>query len=132
MSTLHPSGASQPPAYCVVLTTVSTAQQAGELARQIIEARLGACVQIETIRSIYRWQGAVCDEPEHRLSIKTQQAKFAALDQFIRARHSYETPELVQIPITAGSAGYLQWLDDELKDETEHDIQAKPPAPDLR
>lgn len=116
MSTLNPSGTGLQPAYCVVLTTVSTAQAAETLAREIVEARLGACVQIESIQSIYRWQGAVCHEPEHRLSVKTRQARFAALEQFIRARHSYETPEIVQIPITAGSAGYLQWLDDETGD----------------
>jgi periplasmic divalent cation tolerance protein len=100
------------PGYCLVLTTVSTAQQADTLARQIVEAGLGACVQIEAIRSIYRWQGALCDEPEQRLSIKTRPARFEVLERFIRAHHSYETPEIVQIPITAGSAAYLQWVDE--------------------
>jgi periplasmic divalent cation tolerance protein len=100
------------PGYCLVLTTLSTAQQAGTLARQIVEAGLGACVQIEAIRSIYRWQGALCDEPEQRLSIKTRADRFEALERFIRAHHSYETPEIVQLPITAGSAAYLQWLDE--------------------
>jgi periplasmic divalent cation tolerance protein len=106
MSRSHDSG------YCLVLTTVSTAQQAGTLARRIVEAGLGACVQIEAIRSIYRWQGALCDEPEQRLSIKTRAARFEALERFIRAHHSYETPEIVQVPVTAGSAAYLQWIDE--------------------
>lgn len=100
------------PGYCLVLTTVSTAQQAETLARQIVEAGLGACVQIEAIRSIYRWQGVLCDEPEQRLSIKTRTTGFKALESFIRAHHSYETPEIVQIPITAGSSAYLQWIDE--------------------
>lgn len=99
-------------AYCLVLTTVSTAQQAETLARKIVEAGLGACVQIEAIRSVYRWQGALCDEPEQRLSIKTRRARFEALERFIRANHGYETPEIVQVPITAGSAAYLQWMDE--------------------
>jgi periplasmic divalent cation tolerance protein len=98
--------------HCLVLTTVATAQQADTLARRIVEAGLGACVQIEAIRSVYRWQGALCDEPEQRLSIKTRRARFEALERFIRANHSYETPEIVQIPITAGSAAYLQWVDE--------------------
>jgi periplasmic divalent cation tolerance protein len=98
--------------YCVVLTTTATSEEAENLARGIVEARLGACVQIQAIRSIYRWQGALCDESEFRLSVKTRQAQFAALEHFIRAHHSYETPEIVQVPITAGSAAYLQWIDE--------------------
>jgi periplasmic divalent cation tolerance protein len=114
------------PGYCLVLTTVSTAQQAEALARRIVEAGLGACVQIEAIRSIYRWQGALCDEPEQRLSIKTRTGRFGALESFIRAHHSYETPEIVQIPITAGSTAYLQWIDEGSqggRDEPEPDAQ---------
>lgn len=117
MSTLHPSSAGQPTAYCVVLTTVSTAQQADDLARQIVEARLGACVQIETIQSVYRWRGTLCNEPEYRLSIKTQRSLYDELARFISAHHSYETPEIVQIPITAGLEKYLQWLNDETKND---------------
>jgi periplasmic divalent cation tolerance protein len=120
MSSFNESG------YCLVLTTVSTEQQAEALARRIVEAGLGACVQIEAIRSIYRWQGALCDEPEQRLSIKTRTARFRALESFIRAHHSYETPEIVQIPITAGSTAYLQWIDEGSQggpDEPEPDAQ---------
>jgi periplasmic divalent cation tolerance protein len=112
--------------YCVVLTTTATSDEAERLARGIVEARLGACVQIQAIRSIYRWQGAVCDEGEFRLSVKTRRAQFAALEHFIRAHHSYETPEILQIPITAGSADYLQWIDEGTQggpDEPEPDGQ---------
>lgn len=98
--------------YCVVLTTTATSEEAESLARSIVEVRLGACVQIQPIRSIYRWQGAVCDESEFRLSIKTRRAQFSALENFIQTHHNYETPEIVQVPITAGSAAYLQWIDE--------------------
>lgn len=100
-------------AYCLVLTTTATAQEAQSLAQAIVEARLAACVQIQPIQSIYRWQGRLCDETEFRLSVKTPLARYAALERFISAHHGYETPEIVQIPITAGSAAYLQWLDEE-------------------
>lgn len=112
--------------YCVVLTTTATADEAQSLARGIVEARLGACVQIQPIQSIYRWQGALCNESEFRLAIKTRQAQSAALEHFIREHHSYETPEIVQIPITAGSAAYLQWIDEGTQggpDEPEPDAQ---------
>lgn len=97
--------------YCIVLTTTADLAQAETLARQIVEARLGACVQLQPIASFYVWQGELCHSPEYRLSIKTRQDRFEALAQFIRAHHGYETPEIVQIPITAGSADYLQWVD---------------------
>jgi periplasmic divalent cation tolerance protein len=99
-------------AYCVVLTTTATSAEAKKLARGIVEARMGACVQIQAIQSIYRWEGALCNESEFRLSIKTRQAQFAALEHYIRAHHSYETPEIVQLAITAGSVAYLQWIDE--------------------
>lgn len=100
-------------AHCLVLTSTATEAQADALARQIVEARLGACVQIHALKSVYRWKGALCDQAEWQLAIKTRQALFEALAQFITVRHAYETPEIVQIPITAGSAAYLRWLDDE-------------------
>ena len=105
---------------CIVLTTTASEAQAETLARQIVEARLGACVQIQPVRSFYRWKDALCAEPEWQLSIKTPQARFEALAQFIGARHDYETPEIVQIPISAGSGDYLRWVDEATQD---------PPAP---
>jgi periplasmic divalent cation tolerance protein len=117
MATLDPPGARQETAYCLVLTTVSTAAQAESLARRIVEARLGACVQIDPLQSIYRWQGTVCNEPEYRLSIKTRHARLDELPRFIGEHHSYEPPEILQIPITAGSEKYLRWLGEETKDD---------------
>lgn len=98
-------------AHCIVLTTTASEAEADALSRRIVEARLGACVQIQAIKSIYRWKGEVCAEPEWRLSIKTRQALFQELAWFIAAHHAYETPEIVQIPVTAGSATYLRWVD---------------------
>lgn len=105
--------------YCIVLTTTASEAQAETLARQIVEAGLGACVQIQPIKSFYMWQGALCAEPEWQVFIKTRQVRFAALEQFIRSHHSYDTPEIVQIPITAGSSDYLQWLDAGTQDDTQ-------------
>ena len=102
-------------AYCLVLTTIASEAEADALARRIVEARLGACVQIQAINSIYRWKGEVCAEHEWQLSIKTRQALFQELARFITAHHAYETPEIVLVPITAGSGAYLRWLDDETK-----------------
>ena len=96
--------------YILVLTTVADEEQAGDLARSIVDAGLAACVQIQQVQSVYRWKGKVCSEPECVLAIKTTDAKYAELEKHIRANHSYELPEIVRMPIAGGSAEYLAWI----------------------
>jgi periplasmic divalent cation tolerance protein len=96
--------------YVLVLTTVATDQQAGELAHSIVSAGLAACVQIQSLRSVYKWEGEIRTEPEWLLLIKTTDD--ARLEQHIKAHHSYETPEIVKLPITGGSREYLGWIDE--------------------
>ncbi len=97
--------------HCVVQTTLPSETEAHALARAIVQARLGACVQVQAIRSHYVWQERAHDEAEWLLSIKTRGALYPALQAFIRERHPYDTPEILQLPITAGSADYLAWVD---------------------
>jgi periplasmic divalent cation tolerance protein len=97
--------------HCVVQTTLPSEAEAGELARQIVQARLGACVQLQAIRSFYVWQERAHQEHEWLLNIKTRSALYPALEAFIRARHPYDTPEIIQLPVVAGSAAYLAWVD---------------------
>lgn len=101
----------EPSPHCVVQTTLPSEAQAAELARAIVQARLGACAQLQAIRSFYVWQAQAHDEPEWLLSIKTRSALYPALEAWIRERHPYETPEIIQLPLTAGSAAYLAWVD---------------------
>ena len=96
--------------YIVVLTTVGTKQFANDLARSIVNARLAACVQIQPVQSVYRWKEKVCAEPEYLLVIKTTDQQYAGLEEHIRANHSYETPEIVRMPIAGGSREYLAWI----------------------
>ncbi|CAN7230169.1 MULTISPECIES: divalent-cation tolerance protein CutA [unclassified Variovorax] len=97
---------------CIVMTTASTEDEAEALAAAIVEAGLAACVQVQRVRSFYVWRGTLHREPEWLLFIKTLAARYVVLEAFIRERHSYEMPEIVQLPITAGSADYLRWLAD--------------------
>ena len=76
-----------------------------------MQARLGACVQLQPIRSFYVWQGQARDEPEWLLSIKTRSALYPALETWLLEHHPYATPEIIQLPITAGSAAYLAWVE---------------------
>jgi periplasmic divalent cation tolerance protein len=96
--------------FILVLTTVGTRQFANDLAQSVVEARLAACVQIQSVQSVYRWKGRVCAEPEWLLTIKTTDARYAELAHHILANHSYETPEILRLPIEGGSAGYLDWI----------------------
>ena len=94
----------------VVLPTLNSAQQAQEMARAIVEARLAACVQIEAIRSVYCWKGEVQSEPEWRLTIKTRASRYAELERYISEHHSYDTPEIVRMELAGGSREYLAWV----------------------
>lgn len=98
----------------LVLTNLPDRVAAERLADSLIEQRLAACVNIlAPCRSVYRWQGSVQHDEEHPVLIKTTAARYAALEQAIRAGHPYELPEIVAIPIERGLAAYLDWVSDE-------------------
>ena len=95
----------------VVLMTAANVAEATKLADMLVGARLAACVQIlPRMDSIYRWQGTIHHETEVLLIAKTERSKFEEVEREVRALHSYETPEIIALPITAGSAPYLKWL----------------------
>ncbi|ADV46719.1 divalent-cation tolerance protein CutA [Nitratifractor salsuginis] len=99
----------------VVVTTTETKEHAEFLARTLLEARLGTCVQIIPIHSLYRWQGAIESAGEYRLEIKTLLRCYPALERLILRHHPYETPEIIALPVVEGSAGYLEWLEGECR-----------------
>ena len=98
---------------CIVITTTSSDEEAERIARAVIEAKLAACVQIQAITSLYRWKGDVARDPEKLLFCKTTEERYAALRDKILALHSYETPEIVRVPIDAGLDRYLAWIEAE-------------------
>ncbi|MGB7209250.1 MAG: divalent-cation tolerance protein CutA [Pyrinomonadaceae bacterium] len=95
----------------VVLTTVSSNEEAEALARQIVGEKLAACVQIQPqMTSVYFWEGEVRSEAEHLLLIKTLPEKYDALEEFIKSNHSYEVPEIVAVQSERVSDHYLDWI----------------------
>jgi periplasmic divalent cation tolerance protein len=95
----------------VILTTVGRDFDAAALARTLVELRLAACVNIvERVRSIYRWEGKVEDDAEQLLVIKTADARVDALRAELFARHPYEVPEFVVLPVASTSDAYGAWL----------------------
>jgi periplasmic divalent cation tolerance protein len=100
----------------VVLTTTETPQQAAQLAHLLVAAELAACAQIlPPMTSIYRWQGNVEETTETLLLLKTTRAIYPALETAIKAHHSYQTPEIIALPVETGAADYLNWLADSVK-----------------
>jgi periplasmic divalent cation tolerance protein len=96
----------------VVLVTCGSARQARRIARGLVEKRLAACGNVveAPVRSIYRWKGNVESAKECLLIIKTSRARLAALEAEVKRLHSYDVPEIIALPIVAGSADYLTWI----------------------
>jgi periplasmic divalent cation tolerance protein len=98
-------------AIVVLCTAPAKDDVAATLARGLVEAKLAACVNIiPGVRSFYRWQGAVQDDAEVQLVVKTRAALLGDVEAWLRANHPYSVPEVLALPITAGSEPYLAWL----------------------
>ncbi len=98
--------------YCIILTTCPTDKEAEVLASKLVKKKLAACVQLCSITSYYSWKDEQHIDPEIRLLIKTRTKLYESVQQFIKHHHSYDTPQIVQIPITDGSDEYLDWIDE--------------------
>jgi periplasmic divalent cation tolerance protein len=95
----------------VVLTTAGSREEAQKIARELVERRLAACVNvIPQIESVYRWEDKVETAPEWLLIIKTQAGAFEKLRNAIKELHSYDVPECIMLGIADGSAEYLNWV----------------------
>lgn len=97
--------------YVQVLTTAGSEEEAEQIAATLLEKRLVACVQlVGPLTSHYRWRGKLEREREWQCLAKTEAAHYEAVEAEIRSVHSYEEPEILAIPVLAGSAGYLAWI----------------------
>jgi periplasmic divalent cation tolerance protein len=95
----------------VVLTTAGSHEEAQKIARELVDRRLAACVNvIPQIESVYRWEGKVETATEWLLIIKTQAGAFEKLRDTIKELHSYDVPECIMLGIADGSAEYLNWI----------------------
>lgn len=98
-----------------VITTTASKAEAQTIARTVLEARLAGCVQIVgPITSAYWWEGQIEEAEEVLCIIKSRADLFERLEATIRAAHPYDVPEVLVVPVAAGSQGYLDWLNGEL------------------
>lgn len=96
----------------IVLTTTVNKEEAEKIANALVERQLAACVNIVgPITSIYRWKGAIENESEFLLLIKTTEDAFEPLRNAIGELHSYELPEFIEIGISRGEGKYLSWIE---------------------
>ncbi len=96
----------------IILTTTGSHEEAGKIARALVERSLAACVNIvPRIESVYRWQGKVETAEEWLLLIKTQADLFERVRDAVKELHSYDLPECVMLEVSAGSQEYLDWID---------------------
>jgi periplasmic divalent cation tolerance protein len=96
--------------YGVVLVTAASREEAVAIAQTLVESRLAACVSFFPTHSIYTWKGKIQNDDEWQLVVKTELSRFAALEAKVRQVHSYEVPEIIALPILAGSSPYLNWI----------------------
>ncbi len=102
--------------YVQVITTTDKKEDADRIARSLVEARLVACVQIiGPIESTYWWKANIETSREWLCLMKTKQNLYDETEKAIKAMHPYETPEIIAMPIVAGSSEYLEWLGNEIK-----------------
>jgi periplasmic divalent cation tolerance protein len=100
----------------IILTTTPNIEEAEDLARKILEAKLAACVQVlPQMKSFYFWKDKVQNDLEHLLLIKTLPEKYSELESFIQSNHSYEVPEIAAISAEKVSESYLNWMMESLK-----------------
>jgi len=112
---------SEEPEYVIVLTTwPAHGQDASTIARALVEDRLAACVNIlAEMQSVYTWEGAVAEERERQVVIKTCRDRLGRLRDRLEALHPYDVPELVVLPIIGGSDAYLRWIHDSTRPHVE-------------
>lgn len=95
----------------VMLVTAGSEEEAFTIGRRLVEERLVACANVVAgVRSIFRWKGKVADEGEWLLILKTRRDRVDAVEARVRELHSYDVPEVIALPVEAGSRPYLEWV----------------------
>jgi len=102
----------------VILCTCPNTIEAEKLAAGLVENGMAACVNIfPEIRSIYRWQGVLHNDAEVLMIVKTTRSAYSRVEKWLSEHHPYDVPEILAIPVQAGSSGYLDWVRTECQEK---------------
>ncbi len=96
----------------VVQITASSRDEAEGIARALVERRLAGSAQVSPLRTVYRWQGRIREEDEVLVRAFTRDDRFGAIAELVGELHSYELPQVVALPIAAGTPGFLRWIEE--------------------
>ncbi|WP_148688153.1 divalent-cation tolerance protein CutA [Methanopyrus sp.] len=96
--------------FVVVYSTAGDEDEAKRIARKLVEEGLAACVNIWPIRSVYEWDGELCEDEEYALLVKTTAKRAEDVVDKILELHSYETPAVLILPVFGGFEGFLEWI----------------------
>lgn len=99
--------------FCLISTTFPNEVSAKSMIKLLLEKKLAACIQMQTVHSFYTWEGKQCESYEQLLLIKTRSVLFKKIEEIILKHHPYTTPQLIQIPIEEGHKAYLNWIEEE-------------------
>jgi len=117
--------ADTPDRFQLVLTTTDSEALGEKIARELVERRLAACVNlVGPVQSVYRWEGKIVRSEERLLIVKTSADRFQEVASAIRELHTYDVPEVLALPLADGDERYLSWLGGCLRDEDEPDPAA--------
>jgi periplasmic divalent cation tolerance protein len=98
--------------YSIVITTTNSSEEAAKIAEILLYSKLAACIQVHQIKSYYTWQCNINIDDEQQLIIKCKTQDFQKIQDCIKENHSYEIPEIIQIPISASLPEYLRWIEE--------------------
>ena len=102
------------PDYILIFITTGSHQEAEKLAKTLVEKKLAACGTIvPDVHSVFRWKGTIESEQEVLLMLKSRAKVFPNIIRIVKSLHSYDVPEIIALPIIAGSEEYLSWIDEE-------------------
>ncbi|MCP4254403.1 MAG: divalent-cation tolerance protein CutA [Candidatus Scalindua sp.] len=102
--------------HIIIYITAGSASEAKKIGHTLVEEKLVACSNIiSPIRSIYSWQGKICDDKEALMILKTRKKLFKQIIKRVEEIHSYDVPEIIAMPIIDGSSKYLSWINEETK-----------------
>ncbi len=101
--------------YCLMIFTAANQEEAEKIAQELVGKKMAACVNVFDVASIYWWEGKIDRDTEALGMIKTRKDLIESIIEEIKVNHSYECPEVIAIPIIAGSKEYLDWIDDSVK-----------------
>ncbi len=98
--------------YSVVMTTYSDEEVGEKIINALLEKQLAACIQVQSVNSYFFWEGKVNNEAESLLFIKTKHSLYKDVERCIKDNHSYDVPEIIELPIINGLKAYCNWMDE--------------------